>query len=128
MYTGTLTPRPSMICRKLNYTGTIEPETDQDVVLHQTPNIKFIYDVENGKIEVTLNQSQLIESVHELRAWMRDNRIPINFEGSNMFYIDVKSLNINDIPILESEGFLKKETENENCINFIWEMNEQINL
>ena len=61
------------------------------------------YDVENGEIKVSLNRENLTESVRELK--MADNKIPFSFQDDSMF-------------------FVKKETENGNSINFIWELHE----
>lgn len=124
MYTGTLTPIPSMIVKKLEYSGSIEPDRNENILLHQTVNISFIYDVENGKISVILNKEALAESVRELKAWMKDHKIPTRFEDSSMFFIDISALRWDDIAVLEQEGFTKREVENENSINHIWEMNE----
>lgn len=121
-YTGTLTPRPSMICRKLNYTGKIDPESTEIAILHTTPNIQFGYDVENGDIKVTLNSTNFKESVKELRSWMEQKKVPITYEGDSMFFIDASDLFIDDIPMLEECGFVKRDVINGNSVNFIWEM------
>ena len=119
-----------MICRKLNYrVGQIDPDSTEIVILHTTDNVQFGYDVENGEIKVSLNRENLTESVRELKKWMADNKIPFSFQDDSMFYIDVAELdvaelNMGDVPLLESEGFVKKETENGNSINFIWELHE----
>lgn len=115
-YNGTLTPRPSIICRKLNYKGKLDPESTEITPLHSTPNINFGYDSEEG-IKVMLNQSNLSESISELKQWMADNKIPTTFEDRSMFFIDASLLEVDSIEVLESHGFIKDDTT-----NYIWEL------
>lgn len=128
MYRGTLTPRPSMICRKLNYAGKIDPDSTEIAILHQTQNVQFGYNLVDGKIEVNLNRDNLRDAIRELKQWMLENKIPFTFEEDSMFYIDVQELDLSDVPLLESEGFIKKEAEAENSINFIWEMRSPMEM
>ena len=123
-YVGTLTPKPSMICRKLNYKGNIDPDSTNTVELHSTGNVSFGYDIENGEIKVELNSSNLKESVMELKKWMVENKIPFEFENASMFFMDARHMTMDDIPMLESQGFIKREVDNaqNESDNFIWEL------
>lgn len=123
-YTGTLTPRATMIRTKLEYKGKIEPTSTGVKTMHATENISFGYDIDLGEIKVTLNKERLKESIQEFKAWMKSKKVPLEFEGDSTFFMEVSELTIGDIAILESEGFIKKDVVDGNSENFIWELFE----
>jgi hypothetical protein len=106
---GTLTPRPSMIRRKLEYTEKIDPDAVGLVKMHSTDRLSFAYDIENGEAKVILDANRLEGSIQELREWMEENKIPVIHEGSSTFFIDAINLRISDITTLEANGFQKAE-------------------
>jgi hypothetical protein len=120
--TGTLTGRPGYICQKLNYNPiNLNPDATVITLIQKTPNLEFGFDSVCGQMKVTLVGS-IQDAIQELRDWMRCNKIPFEVEGDSTFYIDESEIKISDIETFKRNGFYRKQVENDNSINFIWEM------
>ena len=123
IYVGTLTPMPSLICKKLHYKGKLQPtESEGLTLLGGSDHIHFGYDVDKGEIKVILNPFDLKSSVRELGIWMAEHQIPFQVGTRATFFIDASMIRLSDIPELKRCHFKKREIDdNNNSIDHIWE-------
>jgi hypothetical protein len=119
MYIGTMTPKPTLICEKLGYTGRLQPtESEGLTLLGQSDHISFAFDVKTAEIKVILDANNLEGAITELEIWMKSHKIPFYVEEDSTFFIDAKDLPLSDIQILEEYGF-KKVDENNTIFEYL---------